>query len=322
MIEKNTELKGLAKLFLDSKKVSIVSHKNTDGDALSSMCAISSVLSELGKKPSVFLKDEPAIFGFLSKYLNFAVKNVFESADMIVVVDVSNLDRIDFSEEVKEAKRFGSKIVVLDHHKGGDFKSFADYFYVDTGASATAEIIFELISGMSVDIEKNLATILLSGIIHDTSNFVNQNTTSKTLKIASELISKGARQNIIIENLFRADSVGQLHFWGRAMERIVFIPKFNSMATYITKKDIEECVIESSDAASGTANILNTVKGNPVVFLIAEQDDELKVSMRTRDPMIDLSRLASIFGGGGHPGSAGFTISGKIVENDGDVQII
>ncbi|PIZ00775.1 hypothetical protein COY62_01085, partial [bacterium (Candidatus Howlettbacteria) CG_4_10_14_0_8_um_filter_40_9] len=226
MIEKNIELKGIAELLVHSKKVSIVSHKNTDGDALSSMCAVSSALLELGKEPTVFLKILPNNFGFLNKYVGCETKDVFEPADTILVIDVSSLDRTDFPQEISIARESGSKIIVIDHHKTGEAENFADYFYKDTGSSACAEIIFKLIGEMGVVIEKNLATCLLSGIISDTSNFVNQNTTSKTLEMASELISKGARQNIIIENTFRAESVGQLRFWGRAMERIVFLPKY------------------------------------------------------------------------------------------------
>lgn len=321
MIVKNIELREIAKLLVASKKVSIVSHKNTDGDALSSMCAVSSALLGIGNDSSVFLKIPPNNFGFLNKYVGCETKDVFEPADTILVIDVSSLNRTDFPEKISTAKESGSKIIVIDHHKTGDAENFADYFYRDDEASASAEIIFKLIGEMGVVIEKNLATCLLSGIISDTSNFVNQNTTSKTLEIASELISKGARQNIIIENTFRAESVGQLRFWGRAMERIVFLQKYNTMTTYITKSDIEQCGMES-DPASGTANILNTVKGNPAVFLVAEQDGELKVSMRTRDPRIDLSRLASVFGGGGHPGAAGFTLTGEFVEKDCEIRIV
>lgn len=321
MIEKNIELHDIAKLLIASKKVSIVSHKNTDGDALSSMCAVSVALLGIGKDSSVFLKSPPNNYNFLNKYVSCETRAIFEPAETILVVDVSSLNRTDFPEEISKAKRSGSKIIVIDHHKTSDFENFADYFYKDTGASASAEIIFKLIGEMGVVIEKNLATCLLSGIISDTSNFVNQNTTSKTLEISSELISKGARQNIIIENLFRADSIGQLRLRGRAMERIIFLPKYNSMTTYITARDIEECGTES-DPASGTANILNTVKGNPAVFLIAEQDGEIKVSMRTRNPSVDLSKLGQMFGGGGHPGSSGFTLAGKIMKKDGDVRII
>lgn len=322
MMEKNRELGELAKILKNTDKVAITPHKNPDGDCYSSMFSLNIALNSVGIDSNVYLdEDILSSYLFLNQFINFKPKKELISSELIIIVDTSSLDRAVYGEEIKKFKENGSKVMVIDHHRGGMHKDFSDYYYVDTKASATSEIIYELINELNVKIDKNIATCLLAGIESDTASFVNQNTTPKTFCVASDLVSKGARINTIISNTFNTNSHEKLKLWGKAMDNLVYNSKYKTATTYLSYKDIKSCGLDPDDA-SGIANILNTMKDvNILIVAIEQSPGEIKVSMRTRNNNIDLSKFAQKLGGGGHPGAAGFTVSGSFNDVENNITI-
>lgn len=81
-------------------------------------------------------------------------------------------------------------------------------------ASSLSEIVAEI--GKSLDeeteedlIDEQIATALLTGIVATTDRFSNEKTTSQTMKVAAELMSAGANQQLITAKLEEADEKEQ-----------------------------------------------------------------------------------------------------------------
>lgn len=322
MIKKNAELKDIAKALKNAKSVAITPHKNTDGDCFASMFALNLALKKNGIDSYVCVDEIlPEHLGFLNGFINFELFNAVPETEFIIVMDTSYLDRASFGKDLLSILKKGTKIIVLDHHPGGNPETFSDLYYVDTNSAASSEIIYDLINIMEIPFDKNIATCLLTGIESDTTSFTNQNTTSKSFKIASDLVAKGARITKI-NSAFKEMTIERLQLLGRIMDRLIYNSKLKTACSYVTYKDVEECNLEI-DAVSGLANFLNTIKEVSILFLAAEETPrEIKVSMRTRDENINLSDFAKKLGGGGHPGAAGFTVRGKILIENGKVKVV
>lgn len=323
MTTTNSGLKEIAEVLKKAKSVAIVSHVNPDGDSFASMFALGAALKSFGV--SVSIRSDQGLskkLGFLNKFTDFEINEELPNTDIYIVLDTSYLDRVQFSDQILEFRKSGKKIITIDHHRGGNQETFSDYYYIDEEAAANSEIIFDLINILKVPIDKNIATCLLTGIETDTSSFTNLNTTEKTLRIASVLVAKGARLGMIVESSFNEKSVNQLHFWGRAMERIIFSPKYKAAITYLLNEDSVECGLDL-EATSGVANFLNKTKDTSILFVMSEESPGvLKVSLRTKSKLINLSKFAGKLNGGGHPGAASFSLSGRIDDHNGEVKII
>jgi phosphoesterase RecJ-like protein len=153
------------------------------------------------------------------------------------------------------------------------------------------------------------------GILSDTGSFQHSNTTPDVMKIASELMKKGAPLVKIVVSIFSNKSIYTLKLWGRAFEKAKINPENGMIVSVLTKKDIEECEANTDDIAQ-VAQILNTVPGTKMALVLSERPDGIiKGSLRSEENKnVDVSKIAARFGGGGHYLASGFEIRGKIIE--------
>jgi len=307
------KLQEIAKAINSAKRVAIMGHKGGDTDCYGAAFGLASGLEKIGKRVEVVVEAEfPESLNFLFFYFSGDVVQTVHDADLLIIIDTPDLSRTADSGLVGRLKESSTKVVQLDHHILGDLAQFADLPFTDLAASSTSEIVLDLIDILEVEIDKNIATCLLSGIIGDTSSFQNQNTTKKSFAAASELMKRGARLTTIINHTFGGKEVDVLKVWGLAMERLVVDERHSVVSTYLTYEDIESYGL-SADAISGIVNFLNQVKGAKVVMLITEEEKGIvKVSLRTRDDNVDVAKIARQLGGGGHVKAAGFSFPGSL----------
>jgi len=188
-------------------------------------------------------------------------------------------------------------------------------------ASSTSEIVYKFLNHFNFEINKNIATCLLTGILTDTGNFTNGATTVSALKIASDLLIRGARFNQITFSTSKNKSLAILKLWGRILSRL----EENDLGvvfTVITLKDLEESELDR-EALEGVANFLNNLAGLRIILVLKEEENGfIKGSLRSNDDVLDVSEIAKFLGGGGHKKAAGFTIKGQLVEVDGKWKVV
>lgn len=230
--------------------------------------------------------------------------------DAIIVLDSTDLERLgsiyeDFPEIFYEVP-----VVNIDHHAANDH--FGKINLVDLTATSTSEILVSVIEALTGDpkfFDEKIATALLTGIITDTNSFQNTNTTPKSLTVAAQLVAAGGEQQEIIKNIYKTKSLSTLRLWGRALSNLHDETDYKFVWSQIYKKDYLE-VGASEDESSGLIDeLLKTAAGMDFVLLLSEKNGDVHGSLRSTNKAKDISQIASLFGGGGHPLASGFQIN-------------
>jgi len=300
-----------------NKSFLLTAHINIDADALCSLLALAYPLTKFKKNYNIVLAESlPSKLDFIIKkhykiiipefiYVPESVdlltqlkENYFP--DVIIIVDCGGKERLgNFSKHFNKAKT----ILNIDHHPGNRHIE-SSLNLIDTNASATSEIIYELFRINNFEITKEIAELLYTGICVDTRFFTQANTTAKTLKIAADLIEKGAEPENIANNL-QLTSFNTLKVFGKILNRLE--KDFNGKLVYsfVTNEELKEC----NNNIEGAVELLRNIDTAVVSLLFKELDkNKIKISMRGKNNF-NVLEIAYKFNGGGHLQAAGCTIN-------------
>lgn len=291
----NITLKETAAKILEADNLVITTHVNPDGDALGSSLALYQMLVKLGKNVDVLIDDDiPEAFSFLPD-IEAIQKPEKESypADYLIMLDVSK-DRIG-----QVLDKCQAPIINIDHHRTNDGE--ADFLYLDAERAATAEIIYQLAQELAVTPDAAVALCIYTGISTDTGNFRFSNTSAFTLRAAGDMVEAGAKPNIVSEALEKR-SFKEVLDRAKAMETIEM-----SMDGRVAGIYIDNTLYETLDTTEGFIDGVRIIDGVDVAILMKEvESGKCRVSMRSNG--VDVSSIATEFGGGGHVRAAGCTI--------------
>jgi phosphoesterase RecJ-like protein len=317
---------------IKAHNILLVTHLNPDGDAVSSSCAMAELMIRLSKKYTLYCHNEPpAKFRFLrcTKEFKFKIdvqgavnpdfKLNFYSFDLIMVFDCGSLGRTALEQEII-SKKPGQTVVEFDHHPKHD--EYADIEIRITQAASTSEIIYGFFKINRLEFSKEIAQAIMTGISTDTGNFLFPNATENTIKISSELMRHGANLPKIVSYTMRDKSLSGMKIWGRVMSNLRINKKYNIAITVLTLNDSSEYEI-ADEEIEGISNFISNLKEvKAILFLRERKDGVIKGSLRTSHPSFDVSRLARLVGGGGHPKASGFTVEGKLLETENGWKVL
>lgn len=302
-----------------ANKVLIVAHKKPDGDTLGASAAMLNFCRRRDIAANAFCLDAPPPqYGYIPRVDEFtADPAVFgETYDVLAVFDSGDLRYAGVADLVAGMP---AKPAVLnfDHHATNE--RYGDMNLLDTGASSTAEVVYEFFRAVGVEIDRDIATCLLTGILTDTSSFSNPGTTQGSLEAASELLRSGAKIQEVANKLMRNKSIPALRLWGQVLSRLKYNPTLGVASTAIFSGDLADI---DGEHVEGISNFLNQFLDVAVVLVLTEQSGgKVKGSFRTAEDL-DVSVPAKLLGGGGHRKAAGFTIPGRILETDQGWKIV
>lgn len=304
-------MKKIIDLIKAAENTALFCHINCDGDAVGSVFALKKVLEEFGKKATVFIDTKiPERLKFMPKLYNAEYLTEFEDRnfDLFVSLDCGDLARLGVFADIFEK---AENTVSIDHHASNT--RFAKENLVVSDASATGEIVFDLISAGNLLISKETATLIYGAIASDTGSFQYSNTSSKTHRIVSQLIDLGADHVLVNKKLFDTLQVNEIKIQGYAMNSFELFEDGKICFVGITKEKMNElgCLYEDVE---GIAGFPRSITGVEIGLLAKEWKDNLfKISIRTNE-YADATCLAGKFGGGGHIRASGCTIEGRLDE--------
>ena len=295
-----------------SARILLTMHERMDGDDGGALLAVGRQLEKMGKKITYSIKKGvPPNLSFLpgsEKVLDDINTNDFE---LLITFGCSSKSRTG-SENIIA---LNVPTINIDHHP--DNKLFGDVNVVDPKKSSVAELIYDFFVYNKWAISKNVATCLLTGIITDTGSFMHANTQSSTLKAAAELMRKGAQAHKIIKQTYNNKNPQTLKAWGKAMENSYYDDKHHIIYSVMTQKDLEEFETLPGAAFEGFVETLNTLPQAKFAMFLKQDGDIIKGSLRSDTfKNIDVSKIAHIFGGGGHKLAAGFSVAGKLMKDE------
>lgn len=296
------KLDSAVKFLSERDNFLILTHANPDGDTLGSAFALKYALQTLGKRAEVMCNDKiPKKFDYLGK----AHDGDF-AFDTLVAVDVADTKLLG---KVFEEKYADEIELCIDHH--GSNRNFAQYTFLDSSAAATCEIILEIVHSLNLEIGKQIADCIYTGLTTDTGCFRYSNVTPRTMHMAAEMIECGADNADINTVMFETKTktyaaLEKLAVGGMKMycdDKCAFIT--------ITQEMYRQSGSNESEV-DGISALPRQIEGVLVGVTMRERTDgTYKVSMRSHKP-VNVSEICATMGGGGHPQAAGCQVEGTL----------
>ncbi len=302
MIDQAVEAVG--EKLAQAERVLVVSHIRPDGDAIGSLLGLGLALQNVGKKAQMVMDDAvpPSLRHLVgSEQIRQVARGDF---DLIIALDCSDLERIG-----NALNGYRPPDINIDHHATNEY--FGSINLVDVTASATAEMLAEYLPRWRLPITQEVAASLLTGLITDTLGFRTSSVTSKTMRLAADLIDHGAEISELTMRSLVQRSFEALRFWGAGLKQME--REGPIVWTTLTMADRYAAGYSGRDDAD-LISVLSTVQDAAIALIFVEQPNgSVKVSWRAQ-PGFDVARVAMQFGGGGHPAAAGAEVPGKLDE--------
>jgi len=280
----------------------ILTHASPDGDTLGAGYALYYGLKEIGKAASVICPD---LIPQKYNYFVHETDHIELNGSTVVAVDVADKRLLGSLEEM-----FGEIVdLSIDHHISNT--KYSKNLYLDANASATCEIIFELLSLMKVNINGLTAKALYTGIATDTGCFKYSNVTDKTHSIAAQLYEYPIDAADINKLMFDMKSKNLLELERMVLDTAEFHFDDKCMLLAVTA-EMQKKTGCSGPELEGIAVISRSVVGVDAGVTIKQTgDNTFKVSLRTYPPL-DASVICKLLGGGGHKAAAGASVEGTL----------
>lgn len=292
-----------------AKTIAVGGHVRPDGDCVCSVMALYHYLKkEIPEaQVDVYLEEPPAVFQILEDIE--VVKSEFNTDacyDVFFALDC-NEERLGDAQPIFARAR---RRINIDHHISNT--GCGDEWVVEPERSSTAELLYEMMDHSLVD--KEIAKAIYLGIAHDTGVFRFSNTSPRTMEIASGLLKFGFDFSSLIEATYYEKTYLQTQIMGRAILESVRFMENRCIVSMVSRRMMEFYQVGPKDL-DGIVNQLQGVKGvDCAVFMYEIGTLEYKVSMRSNG-VVDVSKVAVKFGGGGHVRAAGCTMNGTYHDN-------
>jgi phosphoesterase RecJ-like protein len=297
-------VKRAADILNNAYNVLIISHVSPDGDTLGSAFALCRALQKIGRKARVECSDElPAKYAYIIK----GMKNDEFEPDIVVSSDIASENL--FGEKLVKYK--DSVALCIDHHPSNSF--YAQFTLLDPVAAATCEIIYDVITQLRVEIDKDIANCIYTGLSTDTGCFRYSNTTPRTLRTAALMIEKGADAAYINKIMFETMSRQRLMAETMVMRTLEYHFDGRVAVICITREIIEQSGVAESEL-EGIPSVPARIEGVLAGITVKEKaDGSYKISVRTNGEL-NASDICANFGGGGHVRAAGCSVTGSLQE--------
>jgi phosphoesterase RecJ-like protein len=308
------DLKQIQKLLESPAKITITTHHKPDADALGSSLALALYLRKKGHEAYVvtpsdypsflnWMPGESSVMAYDPEKPSDHLKALFLESDMLFCLDFNSLNRInDLGKWVEEspAVKF-----MIDHHLQPD--DFARFKIWNTGAAATAELIFEFITilGDHRLIDLSIAECLYAGLVTDTGSFRHPSTNRTVHLIVADLLRTGVDPSRIHKLVYDNNNLNRLRFLGFVLkDKLVVLPEFHTAYIAITKDEINEYKVDTGDT-EGIVNYALSIRGMVLGIVVIDRKDQVKMSFRSLGEFNVNTFARKYFEGGGHKNAAG-----------------
>lgn len=279
----------------------VLTHESPDGDAVGSALAMYLTLKKLGKTVDVIIPEYASIFSFLPGANEIKKEGKQEAYDLAISVDVTGINRLNgFANYFETAK----VKIQIDHHQINEM--FADYNFVNPDSPACAQNLIFIIEQLGVEIDKEIGTCLLTGIITDTGGFKYEGVSAETFEFTSWLLAKGVNVSDVYKRVMQTKTRANFELRKLIMSRMEFLNDNKVAFTYMTLEDEKNANAEPGDH-EGLVEIGRDIEGVEVSIFLREVEKGYKVSLRSNN-YVNVSDVCTAFSGGGHKRAAGCTI--------------
>jgi len=303
----------IIKLINSSDSVIISGHEMPDGDCMGSSLALASILRRMGKTVSVFKEDPfPFNYLFLKGSNDFISTLPKDDPDLFIILDSGSPERVGETLYTKLKNTDIPKILIDHHIQSDEKKAFYTEAIVDSGACATAALIFKLSRELKFELNKAESEAIYAAVMSDTGGLRYGSTNKEAFLVLSELLDKVEPWEIA-SNIYENVPEDQLRLLAEVLNDMRVLSDGKAAVIRITRDQLKRYSMKP-DNVDSFVNFARSVQGVQIAMRFREKGDNLwKVSMRSRGN-IDSSVIAGEFGGGGHRNAAGFVFEGTFDE--------
>lgn len=310
----------VAERLAGATSVAVATHVNGDGDGWGSACGLAHHLLPTGVEVTLLAATPyPDRYRFLLPAgleplgPGSEGKGVLEAADVQLVVDTSEVGRLGDFAPIFDSGR----TVIIDHHAVASTQLRATLSLVDSGAAATAELVYDVIAAGGERLSAETARALYVGIVTDTGSFRYSNSSPHVHRLAARFIETGVDPEALYGPLFASVTPAELATLEAALSKLERDEELGLTWSIIDVETTRRLGrIEDYDLV---IEHLRNLEGTRIAVLFRELEDRsVKVSLRAVGP-VDVARLAGEFGGGGHAKAAGARIEGALPAASGRV---
>jgi bifunctional oligoribonuclease and PAP phosphatase NrnA len=294
------------------KKFLISAHVNPEGDSLCSQLAMKELLKALGKEVAIVNNDTPPEhykflpgIGTISTDLTQKI-----DFDAVVILDCPTLKRIGGVAELIGKEKF---VINIDHHISSE--KYGNVNWIDPNASSAGEMVYKLFKATDVPLTKETALFIYIAILTDTGSFNYENTSSITHKIAGDLLGYGLEPGLVSESVYERRTLIDIKLLGLVLSTLKVNSTREVAYLEITKEMLKDTGADVTKS-EGFINYARSIDGIKVAVLFKEDSknqNRVNISFRSKAG-VDVNKIASSFGGGGHVKASGCVLEGTLAD--------
>lgn len=294
-------------------RIVLVPHKNPDGDAIGACLGLFHFLKELGHEVCpVSPNDFPGFLKWMPGSASFEIfdhnkdraRKIIEEADLVFTLDFNSLDRSGSMVTALQASE--STFVMIDHHQSPG--TYAQITFSDPQMSSTCEMVYHFIQALGEGdrIDARIAACLYTGILTDTGSFKYAATTPTTMRVAAELMERGAPHTQIHRDIFDTNRPERLQLLGCALQNLVILKPYRTAYITLTQEELDRHDFHKGDT-EGFVNYGLSLRDVVLAAIFIENRDEgiIKISLRSQGSFSVNEMARTHFEGGGHINAAG-----------------
>lgn len=287
------------------RSVAIAGHVNPDGDCIGSCMGMYLYLRDNFPdiRADVYMEKPREVFYYIEDLDKVRTEyDMSAQYDLLILLDISSKDRIGVAGPCLET---AGAVLCLDHHvtNQGHYTWFRNIPH----ASSASEVVFGVLE--EEKISRACAAALYTGIVHDTGVFQYSSTSPETMRIAAALMEKGINFSRIVDQSFYQKTYVQNQIMGRTLMESIMLLDGRCIVGLVRLKEMKFYGLKPSDMDGIVSQLRNTIGVEVAIFLYELKLQCFKVSLRSKE-IVDVSKIAALFGGGGHVRAAGFNMHG------------
>lgn len=318
---KDSKIKELKQLIIDSENIVITCHVSPDGDAIGSTLAMCHILRAMGKDARIVTPDlPPKTLMFLPGARDIVVftrnadlgRQLFFDTDLVLCLDFNSPYRVDKMADTMLQSQ--GKKVLIDHHLDPD--KFADLVISHPEMSSTCLLVYKIICqlGLSEKIDRNVADCIYTGMMTDTGNFTYNSEDPDIYLTISELLKKGINKDRLYSRVCNTNSESRIRLIGYALsQKMQLFPEHHAALIALTQDELKQFKYEKGDTES-LVNIPLSIPDISYSIFLRDDVDYIKVSARSVGNFPVNRICEKHFGGGGHKNAAGGEFRGSVQE--------
>lgn len=308
----NTTLAAMAERMKECDSFVLCGHVNPDGDCLGSQLALGLALESLGKRVTQLLVNpdsiERGLQGLPGANGMIPAEQFDGEVEAFIACDVPTSARMGAAGAAQERAQVR---FTIDHHAVET--SMSEFNYVDPDAPACGMIVWELIGRLGVEPTPAMAHCCYMALMTDTGRFQYQNTTAEAFAAAAAMVAAGAAPFEASRDAYQSRSLASLELEKVMLSNMRVAPSGSWVLSYVTLEDFKRIGAVKADAEP-LIDVLRSVDGVRVACILREHEENVRGSLRSKDDVTDVAKLARAIGGGGHKAAAGFTFEGVLDE--------